>query len=400
MLSRREWIGLSTGAALMGGLIAALMTVTLQVAADQDASTDDVPRLIPYHGILELDGAPVTAAGDDAPWLRFDITDGSGLEAPTVYTQSMQVDLFEGRFTALIGPTDDHGANLEPVVAAGDNLFIRITVLGEHDPEDPASTMDDDIALSTPQRFALAPHAVWATHATHFHVSQRLTANTAQANSITADTMSATMADVTSMHISGSLGAVHQEIEASGQWVLPSTTQGPGPQTDTGRVESYDAYQLLLSGGTDAASAVGIGLGSSNTMFFNAGALGHQLTTDGNDPTLLLSNTNAELRSDLTINGPVLLSGQLISNTSVDINDDLDIGGDLILATNRQNMRNTSGPLTVDADLLITSDVEIGTTLTATGDTVTIDSSNYLTVMDSLDVGLTLRSCTPDRSIY
>ena len=159
-----------------GGVVAGLLMTALQVVADQNPATDNVVKRIPYHGILEFDGEPVTALGEDAVWLKFDITDGDADDSPVVYSQSSQVQVFGGNFTALLGPTGDGDVQLNDVIAAADALHVRMTILG--DPGDPS----DDVALNNSRRLALSPHAVWATRATDFAVAGNLDAETVRVN--------------------------------------------------------------------------------------------------------------------------------------------------------------------------------------------------------------------------
>ena len=178
-------------AMLLGGCVTALSMIGSQVIADQDPGTDDVPRLLPYNGTLYFDGDPVTAQGDEGPWLRFDITDGNADDSPVVYSQSMQVDAYNARFSAMLGPSDDAGVNLEQVLAGADDLYLKLVVLGEHDPDNPEATAGDDAALSNPQRLTLSPYAVWATNATDFTVEGQLDTNALEADTLTANDVTA-----------------------------------------------------------------------------------------------------------------------------------------------------------------------------------------------------------------
>ena len=166
-------------AALTGGLIVGVTLLTFHVTADQDPTTDGIPRVITYHGALDQDGAPVHAVDDDARWMRFTITDGNQPGSPIVYTQTLQVSVFFGQFTVSLGPQDDNNVPIERIIGNADDLFVRTTLLNEHNPEDPASTAGDDVALNNPQPLSLSPHAVWANRATDFNVAGTLDANSA-----------------------------------------------------------------------------------------------------------------------------------------------------------------------------------------------------------------------------
>lgn len=136
--------------------------------ADGDPATDAVPRMIPYQGILEIDGMPVDATGADAIPIRFALYDRPDGNEP-VYAQRIDVEVYRGRFTATIGPTDDTGRPIERVVRAADGLTLGMTLLG--DPDDP----NDDIEMANRQRLMATPYALWTTSAANFTVAADLT---------------------------------------------------------------------------------------------------------------------------------------------------------------------------------------------------------------------------------
>lgn len=152
-------------------ILLALCALPYAAQADGDPTTDNVPRILPYQGILELDGQPVNATGDNALHLGFQIFDGPDAELP-VYRQDLRVEVYAGRFIATIGPVGVDGAGAEvpisQVVANADDLYLGMILLG--DPADPA----DDIALSNRQRIHATPYAMWASSATNLSVAQDL----------------------------------------------------------------------------------------------------------------------------------------------------------------------------------------------------------------------------------
>ena len=157
---------LLVGAAL---LVAGLVPTLHPAWADGDAATDAVPRILPYQGMLELDGRPLDATGDRALHLELALYDGPDAPEPA-YRQAMSVEVFQGRFTAPIGPTglgpDGAPRPLQDVIAAADDLYLGMTLLG--DPDDP----DDDIALQNRQRIHATPYAMWAHTATDLTVAR------------------------------------------------------------------------------------------------------------------------------------------------------------------------------------------------------------------------------------
>lgn len=149
--------------------LVALMPLT--AAADGNPATDGVPRLLPYQGLLELDGRPVNAVGDNALHIGFLLFRGADAEAH-VYRQDLRIQVYSGRFTATIGPTgtDPTGAEvpIERIITNADDLYLGMILLG--DPADP----DDDIVLSNRQRIHASPYAMWTTAATDLSVARNL----------------------------------------------------------------------------------------------------------------------------------------------------------------------------------------------------------------------------------
>ena len=155
---------------IAAALALAMLVPTLHPAwADGDATTDAVPRILPYQGMLELDGRPLDATGDRALHLELALYDGPEAPEPA-YRQALLVEVYQGRFTAPIGPTGrgpGGGARaLEDVIAAADDLYLGMTLLG--DPDDP----DDDIALQNRQRIHATPYAMWANTATDLTIAR------------------------------------------------------------------------------------------------------------------------------------------------------------------------------------------------------------------------------------
>ncbi len=145
-----------------------MLCATGVARADGDPTTDDVPRMLPYQGRLEVDGAPVDAVGDAALHLLFALYDGPDAEQP-VYSQPLVVEVYAGRFTATIGPEgvgpDGEVVPVDAIIAAADDLHLGMTLLG--DPNDP----EDDIPLANRQRIYATPYAMWSTTATDLAVA-------------------------------------------------------------------------------------------------------------------------------------------------------------------------------------------------------------------------------------
>ncbi|MEO1270277.1 MAG: hypothetical protein AAFX99_19485, partial [Myxococcota bacterium] len=69
--SHSRWaIGLYPTLLFTGLAMGIITTLTLNVMADGDPTTDSVPRSLPYQGTLEVNGEPLNALGADALNIR------------------------------------------------------------------------------------------------------------------------------------------------------------------------------------------------------------------------------------------------------------------------------------------------------------------------------------------
>ncbi|MEL6180887.1 MAG: hypothetical protein AAFS10_18145, partial [Myxococcota bacterium] len=152
---------------IIGALLGAFLTTVWSAFADGDPATDNVPRMLPYQGVLELNGEPVHAAGEDALWIQFAIYDGPDAPMP-VYTQRKRIEVFSGRFTTTLGEIGDEGESLVDVIQAADDLRLGMTML--NDPADDG----DDVALTNRQQLMATPYALWTTSATNIAVARDL----------------------------------------------------------------------------------------------------------------------------------------------------------------------------------------------------------------------------------
>lgn len=167
----RRWLRTVALGSGLGAVLVALMALTAPARADGDPRTDDVPRIMPYEGRLEIDGRPLDAHGDDALHLEFALYDGLDALEP-VYTQALRVEVYDGDFTSTIGPSgfgpDGEERGIADVIAAADDLYLGMTLLG--DPEDPS----DDVPLSRRQPLRATPYALWTTAATDIAVADEV----------------------------------------------------------------------------------------------------------------------------------------------------------------------------------------------------------------------------------
>lgn len=94
------------------------------------------PRFIPYEGTLEQDGSLVSGARE----LSFQLFDGEGGEALSVWQGQQTVQVSAGTFSVLLGPLDE-------AVFFSDALFLSVAVI----------TDDGPVPLSSRQRIVPTP---------------------------------------------------------------------------------------------------------------------------------------------------------------------------------------------------------------------------------------------------
>ena len=134
--------------------------------ADGNPATENVPRVIPYEGTIELDGAAYTGTLD----MRFTLYDDADTslwnETYSVAGDSgAPVDVYAGSFSVLLGEFVD----LSTVILDAEELYVGVTI----------STDDfaTETALAGRQLVGPAPFAIWAAAAADFTVSGLLSAN-------------------------------------------------------------------------------------------------------------------------------------------------------------------------------------------------------------------------------
>ena len=192
---------------LGSAVVAALLVTTLSASADRSPATDGVPRLIPYRGTLEQDGQPY----DGGISMVFRIHD----ETDTlVFEELQQVQVFQGRFSVLLGSTGEEAVlALSRAVADADSLFLSIALRQG----DAAETL-----LANRQRFLPVPYAFWTTASTDLHVGNSLSvAGHAEAGTlgVSGQASVATLGVLEGATVGGDLG-VGGELSAGGDLVV------------------------------------------------------------------------------------------------------------------------------------------------------------------------------------
>lgn len=141
--------------------LAALLLATPALASnDGDPATQDIPAVVPYDGVLDLDGASFngqvdmiftlygSADGDDPVWQE---TWSTADERPITVTA--------GRFSVNLGTFED----IEDVIADAGQVFLGLSVKR---PEDEEYT-----ALAGRQRLNPVPYALWGARASNLTVA-------------------------------------------------------------------------------------------------------------------------------------------------------------------------------------------------------------------------------------
>ena len=99
-------IALSAG--LIGAVCTTIAVLALQPSSHADADDrNTIPRLVSFSGALEQDGEKITRVGEEALWMRFDLT--SATSNSSLFSQSVRVNVIQGRFNTMLGPSDDNG---------------------------------------------------------------------------------------------------------------------------------------------------------------------------------------------------------------------------------------------------------------------------------------------------
>ncbi len=167
----RQNIGQSLSYLVMG-LLGAGMMVTYQAWANNDGSnaTEEVPRVIPYQGVLELNGVPYNGPMD----VRFALfgnqtlgnagsTDAECLTDTHClwseeYSGNNAQQVYQGRFNSTLGSVN----SIESTIYDAGPLFLGIQVRGPQD--------QNWVALDNRQQITPVPFAFWSTQSTNLNV--------------------------------------------------------------------------------------------------------------------------------------------------------------------------------------------------------------------------------------
>ncbi|MFH1808550.1 MAG: hypothetical protein ABIJ09_07390 [Pseudomonadota bacterium] len=224
-------------------LVLALCGLPAAALADGDPANDDVVSLFPYTGTLEKDGVGLS----EELQIKFTLYDGSSAnpDAPIWYeTQTVQV--YHGRFTALLGLCDQNpaasacplqdpdAASIADVIRNADDLQLGVELYPDQVP----------VLLQSRKRFLPVPYAVWTRAASDLQVARDLAvgrnATVSGTSSLTGDvSMGRDLTVTRNVQVNGALsasgnlssGGVVQGAQLKGRVIGQySTTHQAGPR--------------------------------------------------------------------------------------------------------------------------------------------------------------------------
>lgn len=334
-----------------------LLLTSLGVAraqADGDPATQSVPRLIPYEGYLELNGAPYNGnvemvftlydAAEAELWTE-EYSEGSG---------SAPVAVYASRFSVLLGQHVD----IEGTILDADALYLGIAVRSIGDA---SYTPLSGRSLITP-----APFSLWSSSAADFTVAGDATVNGGLI--VDADD---SLTD-TAVIRAGQLTVDSQDSQG-----LVNLVAGAEPS-----VTASSAHAYL---GTRGASRVYLNDGS---ISFHVGAASNAGQAAG-DTVAWLTGLEIDSSANVSVSNNLSVSGSLNVGASGEIAENLDISS----PTTTGGALDVGGSVNIDDNATIKGNVDISSP-SHTGATVDIGGS--LHVDSDLIVWGTIRANSVD----
>ena len=279
--------------ALGGGLVAMVLALGVNAIADSNPSTDQTPKLIPYHGTLEKDGHGLNGAVK----LHFRVFDGKAATKP-VWDEILDVTAYNGKFTALLGSSDTaHAQDLTKVITDADDLYLGVSIVKADSTE---------IALSNRQRFLPVPYAMWTTASTDFKVGHDLTVgNDLSVNGTTV---------LKGSENDGTKAALMIDTGSSNKMLLD------GNEIDSTRSSLFlnnNSHNDVKIGGNLYVNGTDLRFGNDP----NRGDGGRAMVHDDND-TLVL-NYNGDFSGGTRIDGKIVTSTKLVYMKKISMGKDI-----------------------------------------------------------------------------
>jgi hypothetical protein len=167
---RDLWLVLTSSGCTAVIVVALTFGVRALAALDSNEGTESLPRVVPYEGVLDVDGAPYTGFLD-FKFTLYDAPTGGNAVWTEEWTQSQNraIQVFGGRFAAALGSYDDGGLRaLADVIADADPIYLGVQV------KHTAEGDDGWVALNGRQRLNPVPYALWSTKSTDLEVGHDL----------------------------------------------------------------------------------------------------------------------------------------------------------------------------------------------------------------------------------
>jgi hypothetical protein len=357
---RRENLKLVLTTSICTAIVVSALTVSVQALAqlDDDPSTDSLPRVVPYEGVLDLDGLPHTGFLD----MRFSFFDTPSGGAPAwtetwSNAQQRAVQLFRGRFAVALGTFDDGGlATLESIIADADPIYLAIEVKRTNEADNAW------VALSGRQRLNPVPYAMWSAKASDLNVAGTATVsgntllggtlNVAGNTRLTTLTVSGatTLTGATTIggaltangaitnanadvNIADGLNVTGNVSNSAGTLTLNDDTAVVGNLTVTGAVSDPNRPAVAIADDLDVGGAY-FSLGKTDRRPIGNLTGQRALVHEANDK--LVVNFGGEFEGGTEVNGPLVATGNVDirgdltdGNSDVNINDSVGVTGAL-----------------------------------------------------------------------
>ena len=358
MKSNLQTIILGLASSIVGMII--FTTINTWADADNNPATDNLARVVPYEGTIEVDGGTFTGNlsmrftlyddGDNPLWIETYSTNGDSGE---------NVNVYAGRFSVLLGKHVD----LTSTVLDAEAIFVGVDISTDD--------FETSTALSGRQQLGMSPFAMWAMQSTNLHV----------ANTLTVDSTST---------LTGNVGIGTSPGEA--QLSFPNTG-------GEGGFDDYSDYKIMLWKANTPQGSYGLGIESA-TLAFNSGR-----EYDFNVEGATMLNINNSNNSTLTMNGSIKTGTNTVQGDILNRSPNGQLGvssgfvfrdsGDTWLRLNNGNGSNTyadlavgnhyvSGDLTVNGDITNLTVSEIYSVIAEGNGGLSVASTDMVPVGNSL----------------
>ncbi len=306
-----------------GIFIGCILALTVSSMAE-DTELDSEPRVFPYNGYLEFNGAPLNGLVD----LMFTVTDQGECSFSEEHDN---VSVFAGRFVTNIGSVN---GDVDGCVFDSEQVYIQVAVRN-------ADEEGDYTALVGQQRIHPVPFAYWAAEGSDMKIDGGATI-------AGATTIGGPTTINNTLTISGDINDSNGSVVINDGLTVNGAIQ---PRAGNNAIDwadnvfggsGDDAWIKYYRDGSGEDTALQIGIdndGVDNIEFYQQGAVrmnieGGNVATSGNINVGNNANVSGNLNvsGNVDIVGNVQLDGSLVntnSNSDVTVNDNLDVNNSL-----------------------------------------------------------------------